>query len=400
MTSGQRRFVLAAGAARVTSEGGPVALVLAGAENGTDPRFVATLLAAWTLPQIVVGPLTGGLLDRSANRARWCATATAVAGIGLLALIESLGGSAPVAVTLVLLQAVTQPVVNGGISAVASAAPGARLDRWDGLSYNVAGVGGPAVVAVAGATLDARAAAASIAVVALIAAALLPGALPSATVEADPEGEHLLSGIRRAIGVMMLHPVLRTSTIVSTLGMVGIGGLSLATVSAVEDAGRRPAAAAQLLTVLAVGALGGSWIWTRRSDIVRPDRLAVACVLVTGAALGAAAWSSAWLFRVACFAAAGLVDGPLLLATLVARSRHSSVRDRAAVFTIGASAKIAASAVGAVAVGSVVVAGPSTAGLWLVAAIHLAAGTLGAMLHRGTGAAHDERAGRGTDQLG
>lgn len=384
MASGdQWRFALAAGAARVTSEGGPVALVLAGAERGTDPRLVAALLAVWTLPQIVVGPLTGALLDRTARPARWCAGATAAAGLGLIVLVESVEHVAVFAVASAFAQAWTQPIVNGGISSLAAAAPRARLDRWDGLSYNVAGVAGPALVAIASSVAGARAAATSIAVVALLAAATLPSAVPVPTIDRAVDGEPVAAGIRRAVGVMLRHPVLRTTTAVSTLGMVGIGGLSLAAVSAVELGGREPAAAAQLLTVLAVAALVGSWIWTRRPDIGRPDVTAIACVGVTGVGLALASWSSVWSLQLACFALIGLADAPLLLATLVARSRHSPARDRGAVFTIGASAKIAASAIGAVAVGVAADAGPSMSGLRLVAAVHVVAAAVGLALLRG-----------------
>lgn len=377
-----RRFVVAAGAARVTTEGGPVALVLAGAVAGTSPSFVAALLATWTLPQIVVGPIIGALVDRSRAPRRWCAVSPAVAGVGLVALVESLRWAAPVSFGLALVQAFTQPVVNGGISAVASAAPEARLDRWDALSYNVAGVGGPAAVALFGSLVGARVAAVAVAVSAFLAAAALPASLPAPTVERPASGARLGAGIGRAVAVMLRQPVLRVTTVVSTLAMVGIGGLSLAAVSAVEAAGRRPAVAAQLLTVLAVAALAGSWIWTRRPDIARPDVTAIVCVVVTGLALGAASWTSALPLHVVCFAVAGLADAPLLLATLAARSRHSPPGDRAAVFTIGASAKIAASAIGAIAVGAVATDGESTEALRLVAALHLVAAAFGVLVAR------------------
>ncbi|MEV0720506.1 MFS transporter, partial [Asanoa sp. NPDC050611] len=147
------RLLFAATGARLADEAAGVAVALHVVARTGDPRLAGLVVAAFALPTLVTGPVLGALLDRL-RRPRGLFLANLVALAGALAGILLLAGRAPAAVLigLGLLAGVTAPVLTGGFSALVPrlAAPGGlpRANAADTASYDVAGLGGPALVAV------------------------------------------------------------------------------------------------------------------------------------------------------------------------------------------------------------------------------------------------------------
>ena len=108
------------------------------------------LVAATTFPQLVTGPLLGPVLDRADRPWRLLRLAGALTAAATLIIVASLGRApfvVPVAAALVI--ACTEPLLNGGLSAIAGRGPwSTRVFAWDSLAYNIAGLGGPVLVTV------------------------------------------------------------------------------------------------------------------------------------------------------------------------------------------------------------------------------------------------------------
>jgi hypothetical protein len=211
-------------------------------------------------------------------------------------------------------------------------------------------------------------------VLATVGATLLPRAGLRAAPLATPE-----HGARRAWRAIVHHRPLLAVTVATTCSMAAFGGLSIAAVALAEHLHRPSDDGGILVTVLAAGALVGSLIWTRVPPFVRPERSVVAIIVLLGGAFALTLLPN-WYAALVGFFLAGVLDGPLLIATFAARSRYSDDDHRAAVYTIGASLKTAATAVGAILVGTAVRSRPSTAGVVTIVAMQAVAALVGAAL--------------------
>ena len=142
------RFVATASLARLTNEGLAIALVLIAEQRTGSTAQAGVLVAASTFPQLVTGPLLGPVVDRS--RHPWALLRVAgVVTAGAAVLLATTVGRAPLVVPLLgaLAMSGVEPLLNGGVSAIAGrGAWSTRVFAWDSLAYNVAGLGGPAVV--------------------------------------------------------------------------------------------------------------------------------------------------------------------------------------------------------------------------------------------------------------
>jgi hypothetical protein len=308
---------------------------------------------------------------------RLAAAATAAAVATLAATI----GHAPVGVALGLcvVVAFAEPTFSGGISAAADrtlTGDAARsVHAWDSFSYNVAGLLAPALVAVTVAVSDAAVAAAA------LASAVVLGAVTSLGLRTEPVGRHddaapARLGIRSALATIWRSPPLRAVTVATTLAYVGTGGLTFAAVAGARAAERTPDDAGQLFTVLAIGGLAGSWLMTRRAAPDRPEQMVAHTLVAMGVVLSVMAATDWWAAMLVGAALIGLLDGPLLVGLFAARIAGASAEVRATVFTVGASAKLGASALGAILGGQLLGGRATTAGFALVGLAHLAAGAL------------------------
>jgi hypothetical protein len=377
-----RRFVAAASLARTPSEGLSLALVLLCVQRDVPSSWAGVLVAATSFPQIVSGPLLGARLDRAGNiwasvRVAGAATAAAIAGIaGLL-------GHGPLAVALVLcvVVALAEPTFSGGISAAADrtllgdAATSAHA--WDSFSYNVAGLLAPALVTIVAATAGAAGATASLAIAVVIGSIVSLG-LRAAPHDSAHTSEAAPLGVRPALAAIWASAPLRAVTVSTTVAFVGTGGLAFAAVAATRAADRPANDAGQLFTVLAAGGLLGSWLMTRRPSPRRPDRVVVGSLGAMGLVLAGMATTTWWPLLLCGAALLGALDGPLLVGLFGARVGGTPAGLRATVFTLGASAKLGASAVGAVIGGSLLGGRSTTLGLVLVGGLHLVAAAMAA----------------------
>jgi hypothetical protein len=375
------RFLVAASAGRLAPEGLALAVVLLTVERTGSARSAGLVVAATTLPQIVVGPAVGPALDRAT--APWRRLAVAAAGnalvvAGLVAAVGRLPLAA--AVALALLVSITDPLLSGGLSAIAGAtAPASRRDRiqvWDSFAYNVAGLVAPAMVTVLAATLGATAALVALAAGSAVAAAALAAMHDGATVSGGSAATtigQLAAAARAILGSRPLCAV----TVATTLAQASSGALPFAAVAAARWHGRDETAAGALVTAIAVGAFAGSALMTRSRPLRRPDRVVLWSLTAMGAGMVAIAWSP-WPALLVAACVLGGLDAPLLVATFAARARLAPRPAQATVFTLGAGLKLGASSIGALA-GGLLIGDRSTGwGLAAIGAAHLVAAAVGA----------------------
>ncbi|MEV4088701.1 MFS transporter, partial [Nonomuraea fuscirosea] len=172
------RYMAGAVSARTGDEmSGPALLVMGLAVTGS-PVPASWLLAGLTVSAAAGGPLLGVLLDRSARPGRLLASCLLGYAGGLL-LILALLGRVPDAVVigLAVVTGLLGPALTGGWTAQLPlvAGPGrlGRATALDSMSYNVAGLAGPALVGAVAAFGGGGAAV-------LVSAGLLIAALPAA----------------------------------------------------------------------------------------------------------------------------------------------------------------------------------------------------------------------------
>lgn len=153
---------------------GPALLVLGLSLTGS-PILASALLAGLTVSAAVGGPLLGVLLDRSARPGRLLALCLTGYAVGLVALLAGLGRvPEPLLIGTAVLAGLLGPALAGGWTAqLPLVVPAPRLPRanaLDAMTYNVAGLAGPAIVGIL--ATAAGTPSALIAAIALILAAL------------------------------------------------------------------------------------------------------------------------------------------------------------------------------------------------------------------------------------
>ncbi len=235
------------------------------------------MVAAFTVPTLITGPVIGAYLDQlKAKRALFAANqvtlAAALTGVAVLA------GRAPGTVLLVLglLAGLTAPVLTGGFSSLVPllVPPGGlrRANALDAASYNVAGLAGPALVAAlagaAGAGL-ALSAVAAIATLGLVLVLVLPMPAPAGPGRRSgarshgpgqaPAGQEVPRSLRAAVadGLRLLRdvPLLRSTTTATTLSQLSQGLLPVTLPLLAVRLGHPASAGAWLLTAISGGGL-------------------------------------------------------------------------------------------------------------------------------------------------
>lgn len=373
-----RRVLLVASLARVQPEGVALALVLWCAARGR-PGLAGILIAATTLPQLVTGPVMGRALDRSPRPVTVTAlgaTASAVACVVLAA--ADLRPAPSIAAAFVL--SFSTPVLTGGLSSLIMgwSDDHTSLAAWDSAGYNVAGLAAPILVT-ATAAWDPPLALAALAVSSLALAVLFAARSPrpSRSIPRHARGGEPRARIRDAIVALVTPRPLRAVTVATTVLSAGLGGLELGLASALAVRGLPAERVGVLATVIAVGALAGSLALTRRHLTITPTRMTLVAVGASSSIVFAMA-ASPWWAMIVLAAALGLADAPLLVGTYRTRTEHSAASTRAGVFTVAASAKLGAGALGALVMAAVTSGGPTNVGLGLVGVTGLAGAVIGA----------------------
>ena len=370
MTLPLRRYVPAATIARLVAEGTTIAWVLVGSDHDISDSSIGLLIAAATFPQIVIAPWVGRRADRSTRPAFLLAALVAVGAVGLGAVGVGLG-SVPLGMLAVaaVLVAFSQPAMMGALSGLAARATrAATFEAWDAASYGGAAIGAQLLVVVAVAVAGPRAAVVALVVLAAGAAVAI-ARLPLPPVQAP----HVHgSATRSIVRVIASDRWLRSITVLTTVSMSAMGGVALVAVDLAERSGRDTDAAGQLVLAMAIGAVCGSVVCIRLRPPTRPMRRAASSVVALGIAFTAAA-SGVWPVCLVAYFAAGAADAPLLVSTFTIRNRRTPDAMRASLYTVSASLKIGATALGAVGIGALLDATTGAEGAFALAALQLIA---------------------------
>ncbi|MFF0861003.1 MFS transporter [Nonomuraea sp. NPDC003560] len=387
------RYMAGVVAARTGDEMSGPALLVAGLAATGSPLLGASLLAGLTVSAAVGGPLLGVLLDRARRPGRLLACCLLGYATGLLLVAGGVGrvpGTALVALAVVT--GLAGPALTGGWTGQLPLVSGpdrgrlARATALDAMTYNVAGLAGPAAVGVIAAVAGGPAAV-------LVSAALLLTALPAAwtlprrTPQNRPTHAHPTSdlpagnrpsGERRRFGGLS-SPVRAAGAVAremaagiravlgnrvlgrATAGsMVSCAGAGMFVVSApvlgLELTGDSSRGTLLLAVTAAAGlAANGLLAWRggtrRRNPAPAWDATLAWSTALVGAGMTLAAMAGTALVGAYWLAvvAAGLVgagEGPQLTALFAVRHRETPAGLRSQVFTTGASLKITSFAVG------------------------------------------------------
>lgn len=379
-------YVAAASLVRLADEGARVALVLLAIERAGSPGLGGVLVAALLIPHALAAPLAGAVIERAAQP-RWLIAAAGVALAAALAFAAALVGAAPAALVIAVLLAagIAGPALTGGLSAqLGRLLPAGRLPRAfgiDSMTYNLAGIAGPALVAIIATAASATVATAALAVSAAVGALVL--ATPALRVPAhgdDPSpASHPRAGLARAAwAALVADPVLLVVTATTTASQLAFGALPVVATS-LAAARHHGEAAPWLLSALAAGALAGSLAWTARpATRQRMPAAVMASLAGVGLLLAAATLVPTITLSVVAFAAAGLFLGPLTGAMFTTRHDRSPAPVRTQIFTITAGLRVSVTAAGAALSGALTPL-PAGAQLLAVAACPLLAAALGAL---------------------
>ncbi|MFJ7149082.1 MFS transporter [Streptomyces sp. NPDC100445] len=395
------RYMQVALLVRLASEGARVAVVVLAVDRTHSAGFGGALVAALLIPGIVAAPPAGALADRVRHRRSLHAGCLALYGTGLSA-VATLTGRAPAPVVLAVagVAGCCSPLLTGGLtSLLGDLLPPAALGRafsLDAVSYNLAGIAGPALASLLAATTGAAGALAVLGLGAVTGGALVLALPLRPRAERNPAPRSAEPVATAAL--LVRHPALRSLTWASAMGQLGIGALPVVAVLFAAHY-RAPWAAGGLLTAMALGSLIGSLAYAWRPwGTRRPERTVVTMLLATGLPLAAVAWTHSATAAAGGFVLAGCCTGPLFAALLAGRDRYAPRGARTQVFTLGAGTKSAFAAGGAALAGAWQAAGP--AALVLAAACcQAAAAALGVLLlrgHRATSGRPEPEPGTGT----
>ena len=373
------RYAVAAAAVRTADEGARIALTLLAMERLDSAALGGGLVAVLLVPHVLAAPGVGLLVDRSRRPGVLIGAAAAAFGLALVSAALALGRlPTPLVLAVLLAGGCCAPALTGGLSSrLAPLVPAQRLPRAfgvDSLTFNTAGIAGPAVAATLAATTSAGPATLALGCAALaggIGIATLPGDGRTSTRgrAADP-----LAGLRVLVG----EPVLATVTVSTSFGQLGFGMLPVVVAVAATRAGS-PAAAGWLLTAVAAGGLIGSLLWTRWPvPPQRAPRWVVAGLAGAGLPVLLGAAHPTLPVLAVLFAMAGVANGPMFGALLTTRQHWSPPELRSQVFTLGAGAKITATAAGTALAGTLA-GGPTGGQLAVAGAIPLLAAAAGAV---------------------
>src|ERR1700744_4450259 len=145
------RLLAAAPLSRPAADTVPVALSLLVITRVRDARLAGLLVAAFTVPTLIAGPVLGAYLDQLRRRRLLFAASQALLAADLAALLAGTGHAPSLLLAgLALLAGATAPVLTGCYSSlvplvIAPAALG-RANSLDAASYGLAGIAGPALV--------------------------------------------------------------------------------------------------------------------------------------------------------------------------------------------------------------------------------------------------------------
>ena len=380
------RYLLAAMLARLADEGVRVAFLLLALKQTGNAALGGFLVAALLIPHIIAAPIVGTLASRSRNRKRFFCSALVIFGTALAICTALVGRVAePIVLMVALLAGTTGPLLMGGMTGLLrDLLPADRIDegyRWDVVSYNIAGIGGPALAAGIAGLAGAEIAALTLATfagVAAIALGTLP--LPNGPELSQDAQPGLWSAFRNGLGAFVRFPLLRAATTASCIAQIGAGATPIA-LALVANHFYSDTTTGLLIALMAAGGLMSSLVNARyplapnRPGLVIVISFAVTAVLFTVMT----ATQSYFEILIAVVISIGIAGVPQANALFTIRDREAPEDLRSLIFTTGGSLKITSAAVGALIAGVIADAG-STVILAMIATLYLAASGVGTVL--------------------
>ncbi|MEU0943677.1 MFS transporter [Streptomyces canus] len=396
-------YLTSAVIARTADEGARVALVMLAAQRAHSPTLGGALVAALMIPHVAAAPVVGVLADSVRRRRLFHGSAVVLYGAALVALAFLVGTADDVVVlALAVAAGCVAPLLAGGLTGLlADLLSKERLTRAfsaDAVSYNLAGICGPAVAATLGTAVGAGAALAALGAGAMTGGLLLFSLRlrPRAPGQAGPPGPAGPGRLRaadlaRGAVALVRNSLLRAVTWGSSVAQLGVGALPVVSVLLAAEY-HAPWATGGLMTAFAAGALAGSLSYAYRPvGRHHPERVVLWGLPATGVPLAMVPWVGDAVVAAALFAVAGFCTGPLFSALLASRERYAPPGTRTQVFTLGAGLKSTFAAAGAGAAGAL--SGLGAVPLMLGTAVcQVVAGALALVLLSGR---HAGSAGRG-----
>ncbi|MER5999812.1 MFS transporter [Nonomuraea angiospora] len=365
------RYMAGAVAARTGDEMSGPALLVAGLAVTGSPLTASWLLAGLTVSAAFGGPLLGVLLDRARRPGRLLACCLLGYATGLLLVLYGLGRVPDAAlIGVAVVAGLLGPALTGGWTAQLPRVAGperlSRANALDSMSYNVAGLAGPAVV---GLVASAGGGAATVPVCAGLLVAALPAAwsLPPvrarsaapAAVHAHPaapgspadggaagRGRAIRAELVEGFAVIWRNATLRRATAGSAVSCCGLAMLVVSAPVLGAELTGESGHGALLLAVTAASGLAANAVIAAWGRVRRWDRVLVWGTAVLGAGMALAAGAGTFWAAVVAAAVAGAGEGPQLTALFSVRHREAPARLRSQVFTTGASLKITSFAIG------------------------------------------------------
>nr|WP_230465980.1 MFS transporter [Nonomuraea sp. ATCC 55076] len=351
------RYMAGAVVARTGDEMSGPALLVTGLAITGSPLLASSVLAGLTVSAAVGGPLLGVLLDRARRPGRvlgWCLAGYAG---GLLLVVGGMAAEVhgAVLVGVAVVTGLLGPALTGGWTAQLPSVAGperlARATAFDSMSYNVAGLAGPAlagVVAAVGGGVAAAVVSVVLLVAALPAAYGLPAAGAGSTTGRPARGgggwRVVREEVRAGFRVIVANVALRRATLAS---MVSICGVAMMVVSAPVLGARLSGESGYGALLLAVVAAAGLVANAALAASPRgPELVQAVGTAVLGAGMVVMAGSGTFWVAALGAAVAGAGEGPQLTALFAVRHREAPARLRGQVFTTGASMKVTSFAIG------------------------------------------------------
>ncbi len=351
---------------RLVTNGAGVALALAAATRLDSVAVGGLLIAVLNAPSVVAAPVIGALTDavRSPKRFMLGASVVMAAALALTAFL----GEVPLALVVVALLAAgcVVPVFIGGLSAwVDEAMPGdhARGFAVDALSYNLAGIAGPAIVAGMSALLTATGALLALAAV-MVVGGLLLQLLPIAGRGGAADPRSLARGVARATRHLVTHGPLARVVLAGAVVQLGGGMMPVVAVLVAVHRGLSESAGGLLLTAFSIGGVTGALLVavpaiTRRISAVPPRLMMAGSFAATGVLTLLAAVSPSFLLTAIALGLSGLPDATGVAAMLRLRQEESPPDVRAQVFVVAAGTRAVTAAIGAAVAGAIAGLDPS-----------------------------------------
>ncbi|MGP3933792.1 MFS transporter [Nonomuraea sp. KM88] len=403
------RYMGGAVAARTGDEMSGPALLVTGLAVTGSPLLASWLLAGLTVSAAVGGPLLGVLLDRARRPGRLLACCLSGYAAGLLLVLSGLGRVPDAAlIGVAVATGLLGPALAGGWTAQLPLVAGperlGRATALDAMTYNVAGLAGPAVVgvlaAVGGATMAVPACAALLIVALPVAWTLPPRPDTSFAGRSAGTGRCGRKGVGRQRGgrsvraeliagfaAIARNPRLRGATAGSMISCAGLAMLVVAVpVLGVRLTGESGHGALLLSVTAACGLATNALLATRapagagngartacdpagaggearaaRDPVRWWDGVLVWGTAVLGAGMVLAAVAQSFWIAVVAAAVAGAGEGPQLTALFSVRHREAPARLRSQVFTTAASLKITSYALGSAMAGPLASYSPGAA---------------------------------------